>query len=280
VLSPLLFNLYIKDIINLVPYNCKVIQFADDIAVLCQDKDVNRVYSSLRDTFDKVNEWLSGMGLELSIAKTQFILFHRSKVGVFPEEIVVRGGSIRRLSCVKYLGILMDSGLRWREHIRNLKVRTSKYMNILKWLYGRSWGIDPLQAINFVNATILAQLMWGAMWYINAAKSYLKQIDGIIISAYKLAMSLPRNSSNRVAWKLSNQPSFGARVAKKCDDYLCRASVLGKGKILNKSKFLWEQFSAGRVSYRKMPYLITRWRVVEPFFKFLFKNSSLLYLSF
>jgi len=92
-------------------------------------------------------------------------------------------------------------------------------------------------------------------------------------------MGLPRNSSNRVAWKLSNQPSFGARVAKKCDD-LCRASVLGKGKILNKSKFLWEQFSAGRVSCRKMPYLITRWRVVEPFFKFLFKSKIHPYYTF
>jgi len=159
VLSPLLFNLYIKNIVKTVPYNCRVIQFADDIAVLCQDKIVDRVYSSLGDTSDKMNDWLTSMGLELSITKTQFIFFHRSKGKVFPEEIGVRGGSIRRLTCVKYLGIMMDSGLRWREHIRSLKVRTSKYMNILKWLCGRTWGIDPLQAINFVNATIVAQLM-------------------------------------------------------------------------------------------------------------------------
>jgi len=152
----------------------------------------------------------------------------------------------------------MDSGLRWREHIRGLKVRTSKYMNILKWLYGRSWGIDSLQAINFINATIVAQLMWRAMWYINVAKSYVKQIESIIISAYKIALGLPRNSSNRAGWKFSNQLSFGARVAKICDDYLCKASVLGKGRILNKSKFLWEQFSAGKVSSKKVPFLISR----------------------
>jgi len=40
VLSPLLFNLYIKDIIYTIPYNCKLIQFADDIAILCQDKNI------------------------------------------------------------------------------------------------------------------------------------------------------------------------------------------------------------------------------------------------
>jgi len=34
VLSPLFFNLYIKDIVKLVPYNCKIIQIADDIVIL------------------------------------------------------------------------------------------------------------------------------------------------------------------------------------------------------------------------------------------------------
>jgi len=51
-----------------------------------------------------------------------------------------------------------------------------------------------------------------------------------------------------------------------CDDYLCRAHVLGKGRILNKSKFLWEQFSAGRVAGRKIPFFISRWHTVEPLF--------------
>jgi len=46
-----------------------------------------------------------------------------------------------------------------------------------------SWGIDPLQAINFVNATILAQLLWGITWYVNAAKNNLNIVESILISA-------------------------------------------------------------------------------------------------
>jgi len=61
-----------------------------------------------------------------------------------------------------------------------------------------------LQAVNFINATIVAQLMWGAMWYINAAKGYLKRIKSIIISAYKVALGLPRNSANKAGWKFSD----------------------------------------------------------------------------
>jgi len=77
---------------------------------------------------------------------------------------------------------------------------------------GSILDIDPLQAISFINATIVAQLLWGAIWYVNAAKSNLKQIDSIIASAYKIALGLPRNSSNMVCWKFSNHPFFNSRV--------------------------------------------------------------------
>jgi len=166
----------------------------------------------------------------------------------------------------------MDCGLRWNDHIRELRNKVSKYMNILKWLAGRSWGIDPLQAINFINATIVAQCMWGSFWFINAAKGYLKQIESIISSSYKVALGLPRNSSNKVCWKFTNQPSFGTRVARACDKYLCKVSVLSKGEILNKSRFIWDQFYTGKISSKKVPFLVSRWHIVEPFFKYLYKS--------
>jgi len=99
--------------------------------------------------------------LELSVPKTQFIIFNRARKRIIPDHLEVSRGSIIRLNSVKYLGIKLDAGLRWHEHIIYLKTKVSEYLNILKWLMDRSWRIDPLQAVNFVNATILAQLSWG-----------------------------------------------------------------------------------------------------------------------
>jgi len=144
ILSPLLFNLYIKDVIQVIPFNCKLIQFADDIAILYQDKSLVKIYEVLSMTFNGVNNWLSMMGLELSIPKTQFIVFHRSKNLALPDSLRVVGGTIQRSNIAKYLGVILDSGFRWLEHIKMLKVKSSKYLNIFKWLSGRTWGIDPL----------------------------------------------------------------------------------------------------------------------------------------
>jgi len=133
------------------------------------------------------------------------------------------GGVISRTNTVKYLGIKLDASLRWRDHIDYLKIKVSKYLNILKWLMGRSWGIDPLQTINFINATILAQLSWGIMWYVNAAKNNLRIIKSILITAYKFVLGLPKNSANKVCWSFLVLPTFRSIISKICDKFICKS---------------------------------------------------------
>jgi len=102
----------------------------------------------------------------------------------------------------------------------------------------------------------------------------------IIVSAYKVALGLPRNSPNKVCWKFSNQTSFGTKVVQVCDKYLCKSAALDKGRILNKTKFIWDQFNSDKVSINNIPLLVFRWPVVEPFFKFLSKSKIYPYFTF
>jgi len=78
-LSPLLFNLYIKDILNHIPYDCKTIQFADDIVLICLYRDLNKITNSLQEAYNQIQIWVESIGLELSLTKSQFVVFHRSK---------------------------------------------------------------------------------------------------------------------------------------------------------------------------------------------------------
>jgi len=141
---------------------------------------------------------------------------------IFPEFLEIRGTPVKRQNIVKYLGIQLDAGLRWKEHISFIKTR-AKYVNILKWLRDRTWGIDPLQSMNFVNATILAQLSWGSLWYMNAAKTVLKTLDSLLTSVYKFVLGLPKGSANTVCWSLLNLPSLNKIITKKSDGFICRA---------------------------------------------------------
>jgi len=105
----------VKDTLLNVPHNCKIVQFVDDIVIFCQNKYSEEIYSSLAEAFDRFNSWLFSINLELSIPKTQFIIFNRAKKMIFPEYLEIRGNPIIRRNTVKYLDIQLDAGLRWRD---------------------------------------------------------------------------------------------------------------------------------------------------------------------
>ncbi|XP_071581060.1 uncharacterized protein [Temnothorax nylanderi] len=171
------------------------IQYADDIAILCSDEQLDNIISCLRLTFIRVEEWLNDLDLSVSLPKTQFIVFHRKRSLTLPEDLDLPGGSIPLSLYIKYLGLVLDGGLRWKEHITSLRTKTFTFVNILRWLAGRTWGISPILAINFINATIRA-------------------------ISYKVAVNIPKSSSNRVCWAFSGQKSLIRRISYKCDQFL------------------------------------------------------------
>jgi len=105
VLSPLLFNLYVKDILLKVPHNCKVIQFAD-IVIYCQSRSSDIIYANLAEAFNNINSWLLSINLELSVSKTQFVVSNRSRKRTLPDQLDIGDNSIRRLNSAKYLSNL------------------------------------------------------------------------------------------------------------------------------------------------------------------------------
>jgi len=106
VLSPLLFNLYVKDILLKVPHNCKVIQFADDIVIYCQSRSSDTIFASLAGAFNNINSWLLSLNLELSVPKTQFIVFNRLRKRTLPDRLISKitllVDLIRLSICIEY----------------------------------------------------------------------------------------------------------------------------------------------------------------------------------
>lgn len=78
VLSPLLYNIYVSEIESKCVGDCKIIQFADDIAIFCATGNLRQDINQLNLSLENVSEELSSIGLDLSTEKTKFCLFKRS----------------------------------------------------------------------------------------------------------------------------------------------------------------------------------------------------------
>ena len=116
VLSPLLFNLFLNDILNL-PLTGKIILYADDICVSYINTDTSLLYKNMQQDVLLLDNWFKSNFLTMNIKKTKFMIISPSKSINCDSPPVLDNIKIEQVSEFKYLGLLIDENLKWSEHI-------------------------------------------------------------------------------------------------------------------------------------------------------------------
>ena len=71
----------------------------------------------------KLYEWLCINRLSLNISKTNFVIFHAKNKPKSPVTVLINNKAIDEVEEVKYLGIIIDSKMTFKNHINKLKKR-------------------------------------------------------------------------------------------------------------------------------------------------------------
>lgn len=117
VLGPLLWNIMYDRVLRLsLPEGAKTIGFADDIAVVVEAKYKDEVTLQANQSILLIRDWLASVGLQLADRKTEALLISSRKM---KEDIILRVGrhEIQSQSSLKYLGVVIDERLLFKEHI-------------------------------------------------------------------------------------------------------------------------------------------------------------------
>ena len=100
ILGPLLFLIFINDISSLEQ---DLILFADDTSVCCSAGDLVSLESGLTAATSNVGEWFVNNRLKENTEKTTKLIFSNKREG-------------KALASARFLGVILDDGLRWDEH--------------------------------------------------------------------------------------------------------------------------------------------------------------------
>ena len=134
VLGPTLFLIYINNLLKLQT-NAEIISYADDTAVLFVGDSWNEVYHNAANSLKYIKNWLSVNLLSLNIEKTRFLTFSTTEEGQPNQDTLVIHKNccdatqncdcpiIERANTIKYLGIMTDHHLKWKEHVIYLNKR-------------------------------------------------------------------------------------------------------------------------------------------------------------
>ena len=131
VLGPLLFLLYINDLPNI----SNILQFylfADDTNIYYEADTLDNLELTINKELKKLHTWLIVNRLSLNIEKTNFVVFHPFNKPITQKiTLKIQKKAIFEKDHVKYLGILIDSTLSWKNHIDNVSTKVSRSVGLL-----------------------------------------------------------------------------------------------------------------------------------------------------
>ena len=138
ILGPTLFLCYINDMS--MALSCRLALYADDSALIYSGPDASAVANFLSKQMTRCSAWLIDNRLSLHVGKMECILFgsHRRLKG---KAFIVTCGMavVKRVTSVKYLGVILDEHLNFRDHVNGIvKKATGK----LYFLYRSGASLD------------------------------------------------------------------------------------------------------------------------------------------
>ena len=175
ILGPLLFLIYINDIINSSQL-LKFILFADDTNIFYSGKCINSLVNTLNNELAKVSLWFKSNKLSLNIDKTCFMYFTNSQYRtVHNLNIFIDNKPITEKQSTKFLGVVLDSHLTWNDHFKKISTSVSKAIGIL-------WKLKPILTrktlFMLYNTLILPHLTYCNIVWGNCNKS---KVDSLFL---------------------------------------------------------------------------------------------------
>ena len=143
VLGPLLFLIYINDIINSSTLGNFVL-FADDTNIFVVGKDEDQVYSKANTVLDEVQNYLLKDQLHINKSKSVYMHFRprlnreerlscaRTREFGSEKSLKLAGNKIRKVDKVKFLGVMIDENLTWEAQVEHLKVKLNLSIVVIK----------------------------------------------------------------------------------------------------------------------------------------------------
>jgi len=127
VLGPLLFIIYANDLPNSLSHS-QCILFADDTTIYHSNQNDNNLCTDIENDLNILAQWFYANKLSLNVQKTNLIVFrpkHSAINGDARISMKLGAHHITSVSSVKFLGVYIDDGLEWTEHINHVVKRIS-----------------------------------------------------------------------------------------------------------------------------------------------------------
>ena len=188
ILGPLLFLLYINDIV--VNINANVKLFADDTSLYLIVDDPNETANILNNDLETIHKWAETWLVKFNPSKSESLLLSRKNITHLHPPLVMNNVHIKKVTHHKHLGLFLSHDGTWHEHIDYITSKAWQRLNImrkLKFLLDR----ESLQIIyiSFIRPILeYSDVVWDniTQYEVNAIQKIQNEAARIVTGATKL----------------------------------------------------------------------------------------------
>ena len=135
----------------------------------------------------KLVQWLNINKLSLNIRKTHYIVFTHKKQINLNNNILINNQIVSRVESTKFLGVIIDSALTWKDHINYIKTKIAKGIGIIckgRKYFNTSTLLTLYYSFIYPYLTYCVEV-WGntSNCYLNSLSKLQKRTIRIITSA-------------------------------------------------------------------------------------------------
>jgi ribonuclease HI len=211
ILSPVLFSIKINNIVKAVKDDSECSLFVDDFALCARGRGLASLERRLQLCVDRIQGWVSLNGFKFSPSKTVCVHF-TNQTKFFPEpSLSIAGVPIKVAEEAKFLGVIFDKRLTFRNHINYLRTSCQKALDVLRVVGRTDWGADRIVLLRLYRALVRSKLDYGSVVYGSASKSVLQRLNTIHHQGLRICLGAFRTSPVPSLYAEAGEPSLKLR---------------------------------------------------------------------
>ena len=153
VLGPVLYLLFTADIPTPREKHEMIATFADDTVLLSSNKDIKIAVANLQHLLNSTLNWFQNWGIQINSDKTIQVFYTNKKI-TDHQRLLINNAPILTDTKAKYLGMIIDSKLLWKDHILQKKNELNNKFRQLYWLLGRESKLTTKNKLLIYNSII------------------------------------------------------------------------------------------------------------------------------
>lgn len=175
IFGPVLWNATMEKLLSTeLPDYAHIQAYADDIALSIAANNRKELQQRAKEILNVILRWGNERKLTFSSAKSTAVPIK----GALAPGFAVDFGNERIGSKphAKYLGVIIDSKLSYKEHVNSLRTKSLDIFTRMRGIFGTDWGMKRENAIILYNCVLIPRVLYGVHFWHKATYSHKEKV--------------------------------------------------------------------------------------------------------